>query len=98
MDMATSEIKKLNGFGTPTTVTLPFTATVDGIVVIMVNPPSSTDSYYYIKEDGSYHCEGSSRGGLAYTLVFPVKKGRTYANTAASNAVITGGVRLYPFV
>lgn len=94
----TSIIKKLNGFGTPTTVTLPYTADVDGIVVIMINPSTSADSYFYIKEDGSYHCEGSSRGGLAYTLVFPVKKGRTYANAAATNAAISRGVRLYPFV
>lgn len=98
MVMATSIIKKLNGFGTPTTVTLPYTASVDGIVVIMVNPPSSAQSYLYIKEDNSYHYEGSSAGGMAYTLVFPVKKGRTYSNAAASNAVIAGGVRLYPFV
>ena len=88
----------VNMFGNPTTVTLPYTATVDGIVVIIVNPSSSDDSYLYIKEGSSYHYEGSSRGGMAYTLVFPVKKGRTYSNAAASNAVITGGVRLYPFV
>ena len=98
MDMATSEIKQLNGFGTPTTVTLPFTATADGIVVIIVKPSTSADSYLYIKEDNSYHCEGASTGGTTYTLVFPVKKGRRYSNAAASNAVITNGVRLYPFV
>ena len=97
--MATSTIiKQFNGFGTPTTVSLPYTADVDGIVVIIVNPPSSADSYLYIKENNSYHYEGSSRGGLAYTLVFPVKKGRTYSNAAATNAGIAGGVRLYPFV
>ena len=96
--MATTEIKRFNGFGTPTTVTLPFTADVDGIVVIMINPPSSADSYFYIKEDNSYHCEGSSRGGLAYTLVFPVKKGRQYSLGDATNASISRGVRLYPFV
>ena len=96
--MATSIIKKLNGFGTPTTVTLPFTATADGIVVIIINPPAGADSYFYVSEDGSYHYEGSSRGGLAYTLVFPVKKGRKYANAAATNAAISRGVRFYPFV
>ena len=98
MNMATSEIKQLNGFGTPTTVTLPFTATADGIVVIIVNPSSSADSYLYIKENNSYHYEGSSRGGLAYTLVFPVKKGRQYSIGDATNAAISRGVRFYPFV
>lgn len=96
--MATSTIKQFNGFGPRTTVTLPYTADVDGIIVIVIHPSSSADSYLYIKEGNSVHCEGSSRSGMAYTLVFPVKKGSTYTNANSSNAVITGGVRLYPFI
>lgn len=92
--MAVSTIQRRQ-FGPVETKTFPFTADKDGIVVAIITPPSSTTSYVYITESGSAHFRGASTG-LQYTLVFPVRKGKTYAIGTSANYSINSGVRLYP--
>lgn len=82
----------------PETVTFPFTATMSGICIAVVAPPSGGASYVYVSEDGNIHERNSSAGGTTYTLVFPVIKGKAYAIPAASNYAFTGNVRIYPIL
>ena len=94
----TKIMNNMGKFGTVDTLSFPFTATKDGIVVAVVVPPNTTTSYTYISEDSTVHARGASGSGYNYTLVFPVKKGCKYAIAASSNSAFNNGVRLYPFV
>lgn len=94
--MASGTIKR-HGFGNPESVTFPFTATKDGFVIAICTPPTSNVSYVYITEDGSPHARFYGMSNQQGTLVFPVKTGRTYAESNISNIAYTGGVRFYPF-
>ena len=79
----------------PETVSFPFTATKSGIGIAVVNPPQNTTSYVFITEDGVAHARMYSTG-VAYTLVFPVVKGKVYDIPTKSNYSFVGGVKLYP--
>jgi len=94
--MLMSAIEK--AVGEPEVVTFPFTATKSGICIGVVAPPASAVSYVYITENGSAHSRGYTTGGITYTLVFPVVKGKTYSIAASANYSVNPGFRLYPIV
>lgn len=93
--MATGVISK-HGFGEVQQVAFPFTATVDGIAIAVIVPPTSSTSYLYIFEDGNIHCRGCALNGTQYTVTFPVKKGRIYSVQSSSNVDYARGIRIYP--
>ena len=94
--MASGTIKR-HGFGNPERVTFPFTATKDGFVIAVCNSLTSSVSYVYITEDGLAHARFYGMSNQQGTLVFPVKTGRTYAESNISNITYIDGVRFYPF-
>ena len=95
--MASSLIKKPEHcFGELETLTFPFTADKDGIVIAVISPPQNTASYVYIAENGGIHARGYSAGGTNYTMVFPVRKDKAYSISASSNYSFSNGVRFFP--
>lgn len=94
----TKIINSMGKFGAVETLTFPFTATADGIVIAVNVPPNNTASYVYVSEDNNVHARIYSTGGITETLIFPVKKGCKYAISSSSNYSFSTGIRLYPFI
>lgn len=96
----TGTIKKaVLGWGEPQTISdFPFTASADGIVILIDTPPSSSSSsYLYINENGSAHARLYISAGLQGTMTFPVRKGSVYSINISSNVSYNNGIRFYPF-
>ena len=67
--------------------TMPFTANANGILVLIIEPQTEQDSYYYVKDSlGNDVARGRSKNGEVYTLTFPVIKTVTYTIKASENA------------
>ena len=79
--------------GSAEAVTFPFTATKSGLCIAIITPPTSSTSYIYIAEDGTAYWRGASSGGLQYSMVIPITKGKTYTIQASSNYNFNGGVK-----
>lgn len=88
-----SKIKKTPKWGIRQEITLPFTPTNDGIVVLVIWPQtSSTFSYFYVESTNFKGvAQGASQAGSRYTLTFPVYAGETYSIFTATNANIGYG-------
>ena len=92
-----NKVNSLGKYGTQTVISdFPFTATKDGMVIVVCSVPSASSSYFYINEDGLAHARGCSTGGLAYSVCFPVIKGRSYTISARSNS--NPYIKFYPFM
>lgn len=93
----TSNIKKTSGWnGAVETITLPYTATKDGLIKVLIVPPKSGSvSYIYINEDGDAHVRGYSTSG-SYTVIIPVTKGSTYTIGTSANINPNALYRFYP--
>ena len=93
--MASGNISKtVGGWGTPETITMPYTPTKDGMCVFTLIPSTSSASYFYVKTGGNDYIRGSSAGGSSYNVVFPVIAGNEYYVSNSSNI----GTRVYTFV
>lgn len=67
--------------------TMPFTASANGILVLIINPQTGQDSYYYVNDSsGNDVAKGRSTSGNVYTLTFPVIKNITYSVKTSENA------------
>ena len=89
--MASDAIKKpLDGFGLPTNVTLPYAPTRSGILMISVNPSSSSSGAYVIVKSGTSSWVFSvGSGGSTGTYCLPVIKGITITETTKSNCSVS---------
>ena len=77
--------------------TMPFIANANGILVIIIEPQTAQDSYYYVKDSmGNDVARGRSKNGDVYTLTFPVIKNITYSDRTSENANI-GYCNFYQF-
>jgi len=96
--MAVSTIAK-GGFGTPTeSVTLPFTATSDGIMNVRIDTASVSGAaaYLYLSRNGSrnYASWNGSANGATSHMSFPVVAGDAITLYASSNA--TTSITFFP--
>lgn len=77
--MASGNIAKtVGGWGTTSTVTMPFTPTKDGIVVGAISPSSASNSWVFINDNGNSYMRAMSSGGTGYGMTFPVIHGHSY--------------------
>ena len=86
----------LTGWGTPETITFPFTASKDGMVVGYVAAQSNAASYVFINEDGSSYARSSSYGGSGYGICFPARAGCAYTIALSSN-IGSSSFKFVPF-
>ena len=84
--MASGTVKKtVGGWGTPSTVTMPFSPTKDGIVVAAFSPSTSANSWVFITDNGNSYMRAMSSGGTGYGMTFPTIHGHTYAVSNSGN-------------
>ena len=81
--MATGTVK--SGWKSVQSVSLPFTPTSDGFLLVNVNPSSSATALYYITEDGNTFLNVVSSSGVRAAESAPVQRGKAYANSYSSN-------------
>lgn len=82
-------------WGEPQSITFPYTATKDGIIVVSVNPSSGNASYLIIDDSNGKRFANASTGGGQYNVVIPTKKGLTYTIVSSGNTRTTD--TFYPF-
>jgi hypothetical protein len=75
----------ITGWGTTSTITLPYTPTTDGIVVASFSPQSASNSYVFILDDGQTYMRAMSSGGTGYGMTFPVISGHRYSVQTQGN-------------
>ena len=75
-------------------VTLPFTASKSGLLVVVGNPPNAADSALLITS-GGYVFGGSSNVGQQYTIVVPMLANDTASVHHSSNVNVTSCVFYY---
>ena len=84
--MATGTAKKtVGGWGTNENISMPFTPTVDGIVVGAITPSTASNSYVFINDNGSPYMRAMSSGGTGYGMTFPVIHGHAYTIQTSGN-------------
>lgn len=84
--MASGNISKtVGGWGTPETITMPFTPTKDGIVVGAITPSTASNSYVFINDNGNQYMRAMSSGGTGYGMTFPVIHGHAYTIQTSGN-------------
>lgn len=88
--MASDAIKKpLTGFSARTVVTLPHRFDESGILVVYINPTSSSTGAYVIVSDGTSAVFSVPSGGTSGTYCLPITANKTVSQTSISNCTVT---------
>ena len=83
-------------WGSPESITFPYTPTVDGMIFGYVAPQSGATSYLFITEDGTAWARASSYAGSGYGMSFPARSGKQYAVALSAN-ISAQTFRFIPF-
>ena len=82
--MATGTIKT-GAWSATESVTLPFTAKKDGVLLVSARPDTSSVMYYYISDGTIFPIAISTTGGTRGAASCPIKRGVTYSLNSSSN-------------
>ena len=92
--MASGTISRQLKIGSPSTITLPFTAPSDGFCTAYCNPKTASGGYIRIQTTAEYY--GAYTGsGEPVSVMFPVCKGYSVEQSKVDNATLT--VKFFPF-